>query len=92
VGPLIVIAIAIAGLAFEQETVEAQVFGALKGLLGDTGTQAITSRLKDADRPREGPPATVLCNGALVLAALDVVVQLKHAMNTVWPRACLCHF
>ena len=42
---MIVIAIAIAGLAFEQETVE---------VLGDTGTQAITSRLKDADRPREG--------------------------------------
>jgi hypothetical protein len=63
---LIVIAIAIAGLAFEQETVE---------VLGDTGTQAITSRLKDADRPREGPPATVLCIGALVLAALGVVVH-----------------
>ena len=84
VGPLIVIAIAIAGLAFEQEAVQVQVFGALKGLLGDTGTQAVTSMLKDADRPREGILATVLGIGALVFAAVGVVVQLKDAMNTVW--------
>jgi membrane protein len=40
-GPLIVIAVAIAGLAFGTEAVQAQVFGALQGLLGDSGTQAI---------------------------------------------------
>ena len=36
-GPLIVIAIAIAGLVFGAETVQNQVFGALRGLLGEAG-------------------------------------------------------
>jgi membrane protein len=83
-GPLIVIAIAIAGLVFGAEAVQAQVFGALHGLLGDSGTQAIDAMLKGADRPREGLFATVLGVGTLVFAAVGVVVQLKDALNTVW--------
>jgi uncharacterized BrkB/YihY/UPF0761 family membrane protein len=58
--------------------------GTLKGLLGDTGTQAIEAMLKGADRPREGLVATVIGIGTLVFAAIGVVIQLKDAMNTVW--------
>jgi len=84
IGPLIVIAITIAGLVFGGEAVQAQVFGALHGLLGDSGTQAIDAMLKGANRPREGVFATVIGVGALVFAAVGVVVQLKDALNTVW--------
>jgi membrane protein len=83
-GPLIVIAIAIAGLVFDAEAVQTQVSGALHGLLGDSGTQAIDAMLKGANRPREGVFATIIGVGALVLAAVGVVVQLKDALNTVW--------
>jgi Virulence factor BrkB len=84
VGPLIVIAIAIAGLVFGAEAVQAQVFGALHSLLGDSGTQAIDAMLKGANRPREGILATVIGVATLVFAAVGVVVQLKDALNTVW--------
>jgi membrane protein len=83
-GPLIVIAIAVAGLVFGAEAVQAQVFGALHGLLGDSGTQAIDAMLKGANRPREGLFAALLGVGTLVFAAVGVVVQLKDALNTVW--------
>jgi membrane protein len=83
-GPLIVIAIAIAGLMFGAEAVQNQVFGSLHGLLGDGGTQAIEAMLKGANRPREGILATVIGVGTLVFAAVGVVVQLKDALNTVW--------
>jgi membrane protein len=83
-GPLIVIAIAIAGLVFGAEAVQSQVFGALHGLLGDSGTQAIEAMLKGANRPRGGIFATVIGVGTLVFAAVGVVVQLKDALNTVW--------
>ena len=49
-GPLILIAIAIAGLVFGAEAVQGQVLGTLKGMLGDAGTQAIEAMLKGADR------------------------------------------
>jgi membrane protein len=83
-GPLIVIAITIAGIVFGGEAVQAQVFGALHGLLGDSGTQAIDAMLKGANRPREGILASVIGVGTLVFAAVGVVVQLKDALNTVW--------
>jgi membrane protein len=43
--------------------------------------------LADAGRPREGLFATLLGLGALIFAAIGVVVQLKDALNTVWEVA-----
>jgi len=83
-GPLILIAIAIAGLLFGQEAVRGQVTGGLKDLLGDTGAQAIDAMLAGASRPSQGIVATVIGIGTLVFAAVGVVVQLKDALNTVW--------
>jgi uncharacterized BrkB/YihY/UPF0761 family membrane protein len=83
-GPLIVIAVAIAGLLFGQDTARGEVSTGLRELLGDTGTQAIDAMLAAASRPREGVVATVIGIGTLIFAALGVVVQLKDALNTVW--------
>jgi membrane protein len=84
IGPLILIAVAIAGLVFGREAVQGQVTEALRGLLGESGAQAINGMLASADRPREGIIATIFGIIALVAAAIGVVVQLKDAFNTVW--------
>jgi membrane protein len=83
-GPIIVIAIAVAGLFFGHEAVTSQVSSSMKGMLGDTGAKAIESMLAGASRPAEGALATVLGTGALLFAAIGVVVQLKDALNVVW--------
>jgi membrane protein len=56
----------------------------LKGLLGDSGAQAINAMLSSAGKPREGIFATIVGVGTLLFAAIGVVVQLKDALNTVW--------
>lgn len=83
-GPLMVIAIAIAGLVFGQEAVRGEVGLQLRGLLGDAGAQAVDAMLVGASKPQQGIVATVLGIGLLLLAAVGVVVQLKDALNTVW--------
>ncbi len=83
-GPLLVIAVAVAGFTFEQEAVRGEVSAELRALLGDTGAQAVNAMLLGASQPREGILATVFGVGTLVLAALGLVVQLKDALNTVW--------
>jgi membrane protein len=83
-GPIIVIAIAIAGLLFGREAVTAQVMSTLKGMLGDTGAKAIEAMLAGASRPTQGTVATGLGIGTLLFAAIGVVVQLKDALNVVW--------
>ena len=84
IGPLIVIAIVIAGLVFGREAVTGQVALSIKDMLGDTGAQAVQAMLVDASRPKEGLLATSLGIGALLFAAIGVVVQLKDALNIVW--------
>ena len=83
-GPIIVIAIAISGIFFGREAVSGQVASSIKDMLGDTGAKAVQAMLVDAGRPREGTIATLLGLGALLFAAIGVVVQLKDALNTVW--------
>jgi membrane protein len=83
-GPIIVIAIAVAGFFFGREAVNGQVASSIKDMLGDTGAQAVQAMLADAGRPREGLLATLLGLAALMFAAIGVVVQLKDALNTVW--------
>ena len=84
IGPVIVIAVAIAGLAFGREAVNGEVAASIKSMLGDTGAKAVEAMLADAGRPRQGITASVLGFGALVFAAVGVVVQLKDALNVVW--------
>jgi membrane protein len=83
-GPLLVIVIAIAGAFFGEEAVRGEVAAALRGLLGDSGAQAIEAMLADAGRAREGTFATIFGIVALVFAAIGVVIQLKDALDTVW--------
>jgi hypothetical protein len=82
-GPIIVIAIVIAGLFFGNDAVTSQVTSALKDMLGETGAKAVESMLAGASRPAEGALATILGIGALLFAAIGVVVQLKDALNMV---------
>jgi membrane protein len=83
-GPLMLIAIAIAGLIFGQDAVQGQVSNQVRGLLGPAGAEAIEGMLASARRPFEGIVATVIGVAMLLLAATGVVVQLKDALNTVW--------
>jgi membrane protein len=84
IGPLMVVAISIAGLVFGGDAVRGEVVGQLRGLLGENGAKAIESMLAGADRPTEGVIATVIGLATLLFAAIGVVVQLKDALNTVW--------
>ncbi|BBC02192.1 uncharacterized BrkB/YihY/UPF0761 family membrane protein [Bradyrhizobium elkanii] len=70
-GPIIVMAIASAGLFFGYDAVTSQVTSSLKDMLGDTGANAIDAMLAGASRPAEGILATVLGVGALLFAAIE---------------------
>jgi membrane protein len=84
VGPLLVIAIAIAGLAFGQEAARGELQSQLSGLLGQSGATAVDAMLAGANQPQQGMLATVIGTAVLLFTALGVVVQLKSAFNTVW--------
>jgi membrane protein len=84
IGPLIVVVISLAGLFFGQEGVQKEVTQAIRGLLGDKGSEAVNAMLTAAGAPSEGVFASIIGTVTLVFAAIGVVVQLKEALNVVW--------
>jgi membrane protein len=84
-GPIVMIAITIAGFFFGEEIVRSQVGESIKGLMGETGAQAVNTMLTGATGDSEKGIVPMLIGvGALIFAAVGVVVQLKDALNTVW--------
>jgi membrane protein len=83
-GPLMVIAVAIAGLVFGEQAARGEVEMQLSGLFGDAGAKAIDAMLAGASKPRQGILATLIGTVILLVTAMGVVVQLKDAFNTVW--------
>jgi membrane protein len=83
-GPLMVIAVAIAGFVFGDEAARGEVSAQLKNLLGDNGAQAVEAMLAGADRHHNGLVAAMIGVGTLLVAAIWVVVAFKEALNTIW--------
>ena len=84
IGPLIVVVISLAALFFGREGVQQEVTQAIRGLLGDKGSEAVNAMLTAAGAPSEGVFASIIGTVTLVFAAIGVVVQLKEALNVVW--------
>lgn len=84
IGPLLLIAIAVASLVFEAGAVEQQVLGQIRGMVGEQGAQAIQGMLANAAIGNRSIWATLIGVGLLLFAAIGVVAQLKDALNIIW--------
>jgi membrane protein len=82
--PLLLIAIAIAGLVFGRDAAQGQIFGQLRGVLGPKSAEMVQEMVKSAAKPKSGTLATVLGIVTLLFGAAGVFGQLKDAMNTIW--------
>ncbi len=84
IAPLLLIVIAVAGLAFGQDAARGEIFVQLSGMLGDDGAKAIESILKAVNRPGAGIAASVVGLVALVIGATTVFAELQDAMDRIW--------
>jgi membrane protein len=82
--PLLIIAIAVAGLVFGPEAVRGEIFAQLQGLLGDEGATAVEDILKSASTPKSGMLATVVGVGLLVFGATSVFAELQADLDRIW--------
>lgn len=84
IAPLLLIAIAIAGLAFGHEAAQNQISGQLKGLMGAKTAEMVNEMVKNAAKPKSGIIATIVGVVMLLFGASGVFGQLKDALNTIW--------
>jgi membrane protein len=79
--PLLIIAIAVAGLVFGQEAAQHQIVGAIQGIVGRQSAEAIQEMIKNAGTRGAGITATLLGVGTLLIGAGGVVGQLQDSLR-----------
>ncbi|RYD24177.1 MAG: YihY/virulence factor BrkB family protein [Verrucomicrobiaceae bacterium] len=84
IAPLLVIAIGIAGLAFDREAVSGQLYGELRNYVGAQSAEALQSMVQSASKPAQSTLAAVIGFVTLLFGASGVFGQLKDALNTIW--------
>src|SRR5262245_16536896 len=82
--PLLVVVIAVAGLAFGPAAARGQVVWQIQDLVGRQGAEAIQTMLEAAWAPANGIIATVISLFTLFLGASLVVSELRNSLNEIW--------
>jgi membrane protein len=82
--PMLVLVIAVAGLAFGQKAAEGALFGELAELVGPESAAAVQAMLRSASGTRSGIFAAAVWIGTLIIAATAVLSELQSALNLIW--------
>ncbi|HUM11496.1 MAG TPA: YihY/virulence factor BrkB family protein [Myxococcaceae bacterium] len=83
--PLVLIAVAVAGLVFGRQAAEGQLYTQLAGLIGDSGGKAVQELVANLHRQQGGGVvATAVGLATLFFGASGVFAQLQESMNTIW--------
>ena len=82
--PLLLIVIAVAGLAFGEQAARGEIAAQLAGLMGDAGANAVQALLSSVRHPTQGAAATAMGGLLLLLGATTVFGELQDALDRIW--------
>ena len=77
--PLLILAIAIAGLVLGRDAAQGKIVEQIGGLVGQQSAAAIQGMIRAAHRPTQGILASVIGIGSLVAGSTGVLSELKSA-------------
>ena len=84
IAPTLLIAIAVAGLAFGEEAARGEILGQLRGLMGEEGAATVQALLASLRLPETGGLAMLTGLGTLFIGATTVFAQLQGALDRIW--------
>jgi membrane protein len=84
IAPLLIIAIAVAGLVFGQEAARGEIVAQIQGVIGREGAIAVQGLLKSANEPARGIFLTVVGIITLVIGATTVFAELQSDLDRIW--------
>ncbi len=82
IGPLLVIAIAVASIVFKDA--EEQIVSSLSGVLGGESAEVVKQTIESGKEGGRNWIATIIGIITLLIGASGVFGQLKDALNTIW--------
>jgi len=84
IAPILLVAIAIAGLVFGAEAVRGEIVGQLDHLIGRDGALTVQGLLEGASHRRAGRVATLIGAVTFLIASTGAFLELQVAFNTIW--------
>jgi membrane protein len=84
IAPVLLVVVAIAGLAFGREAAEGAIVDQLSVMMGHQTAEALQGMIESAAKPREGTLATVVGIVVLIIATSGVFGEVQSAMNAIW--------
>lgn len=82
--PLLVLAIAIAGLVFGRQAAQGEIVSQIQGVVGEDGARTLEAMILRASQPRAGATATVVSLATMLFGASGVFGQLQSSLNEIW--------
>lgn len=82
--PILIVAIAVAGLAFGPEAVRGEIVGQIEGLVGRDGAQAVQAMLEGVGKPSSSILATIIGVITFFLGATGAFLELQTALDAIW--------
>ena len=82
--PVLIVAMAVAGLVFGHKAAEGAILLQLQVLVGETGARAGQAFLQGADRPVLGVVASTIGIGTVLVGASGAFVEFQDALDKIW--------
>jgi YihY family inner membrane protein len=84
IAPMLVIAIAVAGMVFGHDAAQGEIVNQIRDIVGTEGAFAIQGLLKSVNEPREGLIAAAISVVTLAVGATAVFSELQSALDRIW--------
>jgi membrane protein len=82
--PILLIVVAIAGLAFGREAAQNGIVGQLSGLMGKESAEFLQSAIAGAQNKSSGTLATIIGVVTVIVTASGVFGEMQSALNRIW--------
>lgn len=84
IAPVLLVVMAIAGLAFGREAAEGAIVAQLSTLMGRQTAEALQAMIESAAKPGEGVFATIVGFFVLIVATTGVFGEVQAGLNSIW--------
>ena len=84
IAPILLIVVAVAGIAFGQEAAQNAIVEQLTGLMGQQSAEMLQSAIKNASDKPSGVLATAIGVVTLLVTASGVFGEMQSALNAIW--------
>lgn len=82
--PMLILVIAVAGIAFGEQAAEGALFDQVADLVGQESAGAVQAMLRSAGKGGSGIIASIVGLVALIIAATAVFGELQASLNVIW--------